>query len=1385
MRGWGILGVLVAAGVIGCGGGGGGAGPALTIQTFDTLENGWGDAPLPVHFVWRIQAPAGKTLTCKVDVDGDGAIDSTITPCPADTTSTAAAALVAQTFTIPGPYAPTLVVSDGSSSVTATTSVFANHVTFGPNVVFPEQLPGFVAAQVLSPASVTLTFATAANVPALAAGTILWGTSAGGYLLTVAAASPSGAAVTVQGTAAKIEDAIDTGFFGARNVPATFEGASCALGAADCAGVTFQTVPAAPAFAASTDGTVRTSALSLSGQVGVEISIPIEDGVAPSLGVTLTVERFVIDIEGHSLKRADFAMTPLVTFGLTVEVAKANLLTWPKGNSGAIKLGTMLIGPFVVVPAIFPSLTVSASVEASMSLGLGLPVSITYESGTWTSKVGHDAKPAASLIKESVSVSDSIEASLQLKLEALVFGIGGPYVAPAASLSLKSDGMLDYSCASDPMGKICYEATWGLSGSYGAEVPWIDDAKIEGAIEGGIEEKFWDSCEDKAKDKAPDDGLTPCGGASGAAGSGAGGMGMGAMGGGAAAGGRGGAGGAGGQGDQGGQGGGASAPPRPDPTKAPQVPYKGVAMGDPHLRTFDGVRYDEQPVGETVLVRSASGDFELQARTKPWNGSTRVAVIVGAAARVGADRFSVYLDGTVRLNDALLAVPDGQQALSAGVTLFRAGSTFVLVWPDGAQARFTLFGPYMGVEVYLPDTRRGQVGGLLGNDDGDPTGELMVRNGPVLPDAPTLSYFYGVFIESWRVAQADSLFYYGPGETTETFTDRMFPPMPARAMDLDPAARASAAAICTAAGVSADWLDACIVDVGFTNDPSFAGTLTNLSPVAGAVDVHPGTGAGTDGSVITSADDSSGTITGTLAPGATQTYTLAAQKGQVIVARLADTGRNTFVPRLTLLDPTGAAVQGNYGADVAGLAATAATAGTYSLVVADASGRTDVTGSYTLYFVVAPGANEGGLLPPSATVAGTIELGDLDSYTFAAAAGQGVQVRVADVSGGSFVPAVAVYDPTGALVNSNYGQSAAGFSFTASATGTYTVVVFDYSSGFASSGAYHLYLAVAPGANEGGLLPPSAAVAGTIDLGDIDSYTFAAVAGQGVQVRAADVTGTAFVPAVVVYDPSGAVVNSNYGQSVAGFSFTASATGIYTVVVYDYSSGFASAGAYNLYLTVAPGANEGGLLPPAAMAAGMIDLGDLDSYTFAASTGQGVQIRVGDVSGTSFVPAVVVYGPTGALVDSNYGQTAAGFSFTASATGTYTAVVYDYSSGFASTGTYNLYLTVAPGANEGGALTPGTPVAGAIDLADLDSFTFAGVAGQRGQVVVTDTAGGPFVPAVVIYGPTGAVVISTYNAAAATANFNVTASGTYTAVVYDYSSGFASSGSYTLLLTLQ
>src|SRR5258708_7956718 len=70
----------------------------LELTTFDVAEAGWGDAPLPVHFVWSIKND-GRSLQCKLDRDGDGTIDKEIASCRADTIKDALADLPTYTFT--------------------------------------------------------------------------------------------------------------------------------------------------------------------------------------------------------------------------------------------------------------------------------------------------------------------------------------------------------------------------------------------------------------------------------------------------------------------------------------------------------------------------------------------------------------------------------------------------------------------------------------------------------------------------------------------------------------------------------------------------------------------------------------------------------------------------------------------------------------------------------------------------------------------------------------------------------------------------------------------------------------------------------------------------------------------------------------------------------------------------------------------------------------------------------------------------------------------------------------------------------------------------------------------------------------------------------------
>ena len=433
------------------------------------------------------------------------------------------------------------------------------------------------------------------------------------------------------------------------------------------------------------------------------------------------------------------------------------------------------------------------------------------------------------------------------------------------------------------------------------------------------------------------------------------------------------------------------------------------------------------------------------------------------------------------------------------------------------------------------------------------------------------------------------------------------------------------------------------------------------------------------GSTDDAAGETTSTATANIVTTLPATHTFAVSAGNSVLVRVADIGNTAFWPVVNVYDPAGTRVTWGSGTLVASASFRAATTGTYSAVVSDGVNPPAAIASYALYVAVAPGSSTGGALSPGGMKAGHIDLGEIDSYTFTAATGEGIGLRVTDIAGGALWPEVNVYGPAGNLVTWTNGQNVASVFFAAPSAGTYTVVVYDVSSGWASTGDYNLYFTKAPGANHDGLLSPGGMRAGHIDEGEIDSYTFTAATGEGIGLRVTDIAGGALWPQVYVYGPAGNLVTWTNGADVASVFFAAPSAGTYTVVVYDVSNGSASTGDYNLYFTKAPGANQGGALISGGSVLAHIDEGELDSYTFAALTGDTIGLTVTDLAGGALWPQMNIYGPAGNLVTWVNGQNVASRSLRAPSTGTYTVVVFDVSNGWASTGDYRLDYARTPG----------------------------------------------------------------------------------------------------------
>jgi hypothetical protein len=410
-----------------------------------------------------------------------------------------------------------------------------------------------------------------------------------------------------------------------------------------------------------------------------------------------------------------------------------------------------------------------------------------------------------------------------------------------------------------------------------------------------------------------------------------------------------------------------------------------------------------------------------------------------------------------------------------------------------------------------------------------------------------------------------------------------------------------------------------------------------------------------------------GSVSGTIDLGDLDSYTFDVQAGEFIQLQMADIGQTAFIPLMRLYSPTGAFLQAANDQDVAAIFLAAQSTGTYTLVVSGwiPSG----TGDYAIHYTRAPGANEHGALINGGFVSGTIDLGDLDSYTFDVQAGESIQLQMADIGQTAFIPLMRLYSPSGAFLQAANGQEVAAISLAAQSTGTYTLVVSDWIQ--SGTGNYEIHFTHRPGANEGGALINGGFVSGTIDLGDLDSYTFDAQAGESVQLQVADLGQTTFIPLMRLYSPTGALLQAANGQDVAAIYLPAQSTGIYTLVVSAWI--VSGTGDYAIHYTRAPGANEGGKLVHGDLVSGTIELGDLDSFTFNAYLGEDIELQMTEVNGTSLYPLMRLYGPSGTFLQAANGANVATIAHTAPATGTYTVVLSDWT--LDGTGDYGLSLS--------------------------------------------------------------------------------------------------------------
>jgi hypothetical protein len=251
------------------------------------------------------------------------------------------------------------------------------------------------------------------------------------------------------------------------------------------------------------------------------------------------------------------------------------------------------------------------------------------------------------------------------------------------------------------------------------------------------------------------------------------------------------------------------------------------AYADVHIITYNGLRYDFQAVGEFTLAKSRiPGDsFDIQLRLQPFAPNTAVTIITQVAVSVGTDRvtFDLTRPDTVWINGvpSTLTLASPNVALNGGQLTELSSTSWEVMWNTGEQATITNAGSWLDVYDGIPLAEPNMVGGLQGEDAGQ-ANDFQLSNGTVLPQPIAATELYGAYADSWRVSQASSLFDYGPGQTTATFTDTSAPLTPVTLADFPANVVAQAAAAVAAAGITDPGTAAAAeLDFAATGDAGF------------------------------------------------------------------------------------------------------------------------------------------------------------------------------------------------------------------------------------------------------------------------------------------------------------------------------------------------------------------------------------------------------------------------------------------------------------------------------------------------------------------------------------------------------------------------------------
>ena len=336
---------------------------------------------------------------------------------------------------------------------------------------------------------------------------------------------------------------------------------------------------------------------------------------------------------------------------------------------------------------------------------------------------------------------------------------------------------------------------------------------------------------------------------------------------------------------------------------------------------------------------------------------------------------------------------------------------------------------------------------------------------------------------------------------------------------------------------------------------------TNTGPYGLTLVANPGT---------YEAIQSGETKTGTIAAGELRVYTFWGDANDAATILLGQSS-GALVPQVELHSPSGAVLDSTWNYESTTISSVSLPeSGVYLIICRDHFGTN--AGEYGVSLSKNPGSPNSaqdpdcGPLQSGETKTGTITTADLDAGTFYADAGDAVTVLMGQ-SSSALVPQLELHSPSGEVLSStwNYGSTTL-FAEALPESGTYFIICRDHFG--VNAGEYGVSLIKNPGSTDGGTIGIGETKVGTIDVGDLDGYTFWAYAGDAATLLMARSSG-ALVPQVELHSPGGELLHSvwNYGSATIS-SEPLTESGFHVIICRDHFG--TNTGGYGVSLSKNP-----------------------------------------------------------------------------------------------------------------------------------------------------------------------------------------------------------------------